>query len=409
MKFFAARQPILDADKNLFAYELLFRNSEDNVFPDVSDEYATSKMVESLQFDMGLDKISADHPAFINFTQSSLLQQYPKMLPKHKIVVEILETATPTKALLETIKELKDAGYCLALDDYIHKPVWQHFFPYVDIVKVDLMASTEEQVEEVKEAIKPYAHIKLLAEKVESYDEYQWALSKGFSYFQGYFFSKPEMVTSSSLNPAHQSLLELMAEVNKPEVDIDYIVELFERDVNLSFKLLRYTQSPIFRRRAKIENIRQATVLLGLEELRRFTVLLLTAQLGNEKPAELTRLSIIRARFCESLAGLADSTNKKSHSSAFLTGMLSLLNAMLDTDIKELVKELHLSDDIKKALISREGKLATYLALCESFESADWSTLDRLAVDIKQPVDVLSEKYNGAIVWAENLFNSTRS
>ncbi|MEQ3652965.1 MAG: EAL domain-containing protein, partial [Glaciecola sp.] len=173
MGFFAARQPILDREKTLYGYELLFRTSLDNVFPDVDQEKATSKMIEGLQFDLGLDKISDGKLAFINFTEQSLLSGYPELLPNQKVVVEILETVKPTNSLYGALKKLRQKGYILALDDFIHEAHWEPFYKLIDIVKIDYREISKQDMHDTLAAVRQHPHIKLLAEKVETNDEFK--------------------------------------------------------------------------------------------------------------------------------------------------------------------------------------------------------------------------------------------
>lgn len=265
MYFYAARQPILDKDKNLFAYELLFRDSIDNVFPDIDGDEATSKMVDASKFTSGISEFTGNKPAFINFTLDTIERGYPKMLTTDEVVVEILETVKPGKKLLSLCKELFDHGYTLALDDYIHQNVWAHFYPYVKIIKVDWQETSISEIEIIKQAISSHPHIQLLAEKVETYEEYNQAIELGFELFQGFFFSKPEMVKTKSLSPSQMAMAELLYQTSKPELDLISITSVFERDVSLSYKLLRYANSPIFKRRNEISTIKQALVTLGSE------------------------------------------------------------------------------------------------------------------------------------------------
>lgn len=398
MAFFAARQPILDKEKKLIAYELLFRESLKNVFPDIGEDIATSKIIEGLQFNLGLDTLTENKLAFINFTQETLLQRYPLMLPKEQLVVEILESVPPTRQLLEACKEFKAKGYKIALDDYVHKNVWLHFFPYVDIIKVDLRDSTPQQIEQIKKAAAPYPNIKLLAEKVETHEEFHQAIEMGFSYFQGYFFSKPEVMRSRTLDPSQLTIAQLMTELSSDEPDMEAISKVFETDVNLSFKLLRYAQSPLFKRRNDIVNIKQAIITLGLEELRRFVSLLFTAQFSDRKPAALTVMSLVRARFCEHLS--AQPGQDSSEAGAFLTGMLSLLDGLLDASLPELLEKLPLSPSIKTALIAGEGRLAEYLEMAKAFEAADWGRAQNLGKQLEMGIDKVTRLYVDSVRWA---------
>ena len=405
MAFFTARQPILDQNKDVYAYELLFRDSLENVFPDVGDDEATSKMLEGLHLNLGLDSLTQNKLAFINFTEETLLNKFPLMLPHDQVVVEVLETVHPGKRLLEVVKEMKDQGYLIALDDYIHDPVWRHFYPFTDIIKIDWMAMSVDEIKQVIHDIADFPHIKLLAEKVETHEEFQTAKELGFEYFQGFFFSKPEVMQSRSLQASHIALAELMAEMASKDPDINMIVRAFESDVNLSFKLLRYTQSPIFKRRNEISNIKQAIVVLGQQELRRFVSLLFTAQFASGKPAELTTMSLVRARFCESVAKLPGQS--QAFASAFLVGLLSLLDAMLDTELSELLEKLPLSESIKTPLIEEEGELAMYLRLARAFEAANWANASLLADRIGVDFDQTAECYLEAVKWAIERTNFT--
>jgi EAL and modified HD-GYP domain-containing signal transduction protein len=208
MYFYAARQPILDKEKKLFAYELLFRDSIDNIFPDIDADEATTKMIEASNFNLGISEFTGNKPAFINFTLATLIKGYPETLTPEEVVVEILETVKPGKKLLAICKNLHDKGYTIALDDYIHQAVWQHFYPFIHIIKIDWQVTSLETIKAVKFAIKNFPHIKLLAEKVETYEEYNQALALDFELFQGFFFAKPEMVKTKSLSPSQMAKAE---------------------------------------------------------------------------------------------------------------------------------------------------------------------------------------------------------
>ncbi|MEO2266863.1 EAL and HDOD domain-containing protein [Pseudoalteromonas pernae] len=399
MNFYAARQPILDREKSLVGYELLFRDGLDNVFPQINGDEATSRLIEGSQFTFGLEELTGNKPAFINFTLDTLVKGYASMMGTNEIVVEILETVQPGKRLLALTQQLKEQGYTIALDDYKHQNVWRHFFPHIDIIKVDYLESSLEDIQEIIDAVKPYPNIKLLAEKVETYEQYQQAMDLGFTYFQGFFFSKPEMVQSKALPPSELTLAELLYETSTTDMDLEKITKVFERDVNLSYKLLRYSNSAMFKRRAEISTIKQALVVLGAAEIKKFLSLLFTAQLSSDKPAELMLLSLTRARFAEVLAekhpGSVDSGR------AFLTSMMSLLDAILDQDMAEVVERLPLANDIKVALRDREGDLAKYITLVEQYEQAKWQDANKTMEEMKLDATTVPDAYHEAIHWAQ--------
>ncbi len=399
MYFYAARQPILDIDKNLYAYELLFRDSLNNVFPEIDGDEATSKMIEASQFNLGISEFTANKPAFINFTLETISQGYPQMLSTDEVVVEILETVKPGKRLLAACKDLHQKGYTLALDDYKHQSVWAHFYPYISIIKIDVLATSVAEIATIKEAIKPFPNIKLLAEKVETHQQYQQAITQGFELFQGYFFAKPEMVKSKNLSPSQMAMAELLYESSKPELDLASITSVFERDVTLSYKLLRYVNSAVFMRQSEVSSIKQALVTLGSIELKRFIGLMFASSVNPEKPSELIKLSMARAKFCELVT--PDINAPLNTSIAFLIGLLSMIDAILDENIEEVLAKLPLSDEIKKPLLTRKGVMAAVIKLVELIEKAQWDktaiVMEKLGLNKEQAI----KHYNEAIAWAD--------
>jgi EAL and modified HD-GYP domain-containing signal transduction protein len=395
-----ARQPILDRAKNLFAYELLLRDSLDNIFPkNINEDVATAKIIEGLEFNLGLESLTQGSLAFINFTHDSIINGYPLLLDKEKIVVEILETAKPGKKLLAACIDLKDKGYSIALDDYEHDSTWRHFFPYVDIIKLDYSLTSEQQFQEIITALKPFPHIKLLAEKIETYAEFQHAITIGCEYYQGYFFSRPEIIKTVAFNPSQMAVVNLWSEINKAELDFKNITAIFEEDINLSFKLLRYVQSPIFKRDAAIQTIKQAIIVLGIVELKRFISLLFTAQFSIGKPKALTIMALSRGRFCELMVNATLPIN--SQPSAFLIGLLSLIDAMVDGDIQELMDKLPLHQDMKDAIINRKGESANFLKLCELLEKGNWENVELFCQQINVDPEQSCGLFEDALIWAE--------
>jgi EAL and modified HD-GYP domain-containing signal transduction protein len=399
MNFYAARQPILDKNKNLFAYELLFRDSVDNVFPDIDGDEATSKMIEASQFNMGISGFTGSKPAFINFTLDTLAKGYPEMIAPDEVVIEILETVKPGKKLLAICKKLYDEGYTIALDDYEHQKVWLHFYPYIKIIKIDIQQSSQANINEVCAAVKNYPQIKLLAEKVETHEEYNLMLDLGFDYFQGYFFAKPEMIKTKSLSPSQIAMAELLYETSKTDLDLNNITKVFERDVSLSYKLLRYANSAIFKRRNEISTIKQALVILGSGELKRFIGLMFAVTANPNKPSELINLAMTRAKFCELV--VQDSNLELDISIAFLTGLLSMIDAILDEEMATVLEKLPLSQEIKDPLLTEKGVMAGIIKLIELIEQANWDKTNIVIEKLKLDKDKVVEHYNQALAWAD--------
>jgi EAL and modified HD-GYP domain-containing signal transduction protein len=321
------------------------------------------------------------------------------MLTNEEVIIEILETVKPGKKLLGLCKDLHSKGYTIALDDYEHQSVWAHFYPFIKIIKIDIQHTGLEEIKQVIAAIKDHPHIELLAEKVETYQEYDQAVKLGFKYFQGYFFAKPEMVKTKNLSPSQLAMAELLYETSKPELDLNGITGVFERDVSLSYKLLRYANSAMFRRRSEISTIKQALVILGSSELKRFLGLMFAVTANPDKPTELIKLAMTRAKFCELVA--EDMGSQIDDSIAFLTGLLSMIDAILDEELKVVLDKLPLAAEIKEPLLSRKGVLAAIIKLVEFIEHAQWSktniVMEKLKLDKEQAV----KHYNEAVAWAD--------
>lgn len=388
MTFFAARQPILDVKRHVIGYELLFRDSMENVFPDADQDAATAKIIDEFQHHLGLNNLSNNKLAFVNFTLSSLRKGYPLVLDKERIVIEILESVKPDSALLDICINLKKQGYKIALDDYQHSQQWCPFLSIVDIIKVDFQLSTPAQVVEISEICKDLPNLALLAEKIETYDEFQCAADLGFSYFQGYFFNKPEMIKRPSLAPSQLSLARLVTLFSHPQPDINKMIKTVKADLQLSYRLLKFCQYAMAPQIA-FDNIDQLFEEIDHIELQRYLSLLLTAQLADNKPTELTRMANHRAFFCEQVCALTTFADKQS--AAFLVGMFSLLGAMLDADLAEVVSDLSLSQDIIQALLHKQGPLSELLNLCIHFEQGNWSLVmeaaNLLGITIQQAND----------------------
>jgi c-di-GMP phosphodiesterase len=399
MYFYAARQPILDKEKKLFAYELLFRDSIDNIFPDIDADEATTKMIEASNFNLGISEFTGNKPAFINFTLETLIQGYPETLTTDEVVVEILETVKPGKKLLAICKDLHEKGYTIALDDYIHQSVWQHFYPFISIIKIDWQDTSIATIKDVKVAIQDFPHIKLLAEKVETYEEYNQALELDFELFQGFFFAKPEMVKTKSLSPSQMAMAELLYETSKKDLDLASITSVFERDVTLSYKLLRYANSAIFKRRNEISTIKQALVTLGSEELKRFLGLMFASNINPDKPSELINAAMVRAKFCELMA--SEVKPPIDNSIAFLTGLLSLIDAIVDEELASILSKLPLAQEIKDTLLTRKGVMASLIMLLEFIERAEWSKTTTVMETLGLEKSNVIKSYNEAIAWAD--------
>lgn len=367
MDVFVARQPIFTIDKTISAYELLFRTGKTNHFPDIDGETATTSILSSSFFTIGIEKIAAGKMAFINFTEELLLKGTPQLFPQEKLVVEILEDVQPTPQIVETCRQLKEMGYKLALDDFVYSQSFAELLALSDIIKIDFRNTSSEKLVEMVAALQQYG-CQLLAEKVETNEEFEQAVSLGFTYFQGYFFAKPEILQNKDLSASKMTLMQLISQINSEEFDVVKLENLVTRDVSVSYKLLKYLNSSYFGRIQPLSSVRQAISFLGENQFKMFVSLVATSKLAGNKPNELVRLAIIRAYFLEGLA----TALQKDKNELFLLGLFSLINAMLNQKMETILKKLPLSESIITALRDREGELFFFLRLVETYESGNW-------------------------------------
>ena len=399
MEIYVARQPIFNKNKRLYGYELLFRDGLSNAFPDIDGDTATSKLLSNSFFSIGMNQLTSGKTAFINFPQSLLLKKIPMMFPSEKMIVEVLEDVDPTEQVISACNEIAKAGYSLALDDFVFKNKMQPLIELADIIKIDFMLTPIDEIQKIVNRFEG-KNIKLLAEKIETYEDFKNALSMGFLYFQGYFFSKPEIISGKEIAPYKITLLQIVGEANKKDCSFEKLEKLINRDVSISYKLLRYINSAFFKRVCEISSIKHAIVLLGEMEVKRFISMVATSELASDKPDELVRASIIRARMCE-LLGL-HSHNGADISELFLMGLFSLIDAMLDNNMEDIMQSLPLSKNIKQALLEEKGDLADYLKLVSSYESANWETFSSIISNINVDEKKFPEFYQEAVSWADS-------
>jgi EAL and modified HD-GYP domain-containing signal transduction protein len=400
MDVYVARQPIFRRDKRLYAYELLFRDNLTNIFPDIDGDSATSKLLFNSFLTIGMEKICGRKKAFINFTEDMLVKRVPLMFSKDKIVVEILEDVEPEVEVINACREIAEKGYVLAMDDFYYKSELEPLISLANLIKIDFRSTSSQEIEEYVKKLSEY-DVYLLAEKIETYEEFAEALEMGFHYFQGYFFSKPEIIKGRDISASELNILNIMAEANKEELEIQTLEKLIAMDLTISYKLFRYINSTYFKRASEISSIKQAIVLLGEMRLRRFLSLIAMSNLSPGKPDELLRKSIIRARFCE-LVGEMTSTGV-SPSELFVLGLFSLIDAIMDDSMENLMKKLPLSKNIKDVLLYNNGELKDYLNLAVCYETGDWERMPEATAALGINEEELPQCYMDALSWADSL------
>ena len=401
MDVFVARQPIFDTQLKTFGYELLFRNSLNNFFPDIDGDTASSTVLSNSFFCIGLEKLTSGKKAFVNFTRDLLLKKIPGLFPLTSLYAEILETIEPDVELISVISQMCQKGCHFALDDFIFHEKFEPFINYADIIKIDIQQTSLDEVKFLIDKLegKP---IKYLAEKVETREEYSQAIDAGFSYFQGYFFSKPEILTQKSIAPSQVHLLRIIGELNREETDINRLENIVKADVSISYRLLQYMNSAYFNLPNKVVSIKGAILFLGLIEVRKIVSLFAMTKLFESKPNELLRTSVIRAKLCE-IVGKANGYHGDP-SELFLLGLFSLMDVILCTKIESVVDQLPLSEQLKTALISGEGELGKILAMVCNYEKGNW---DDNLMSKKELIDnnLKIENYIEAITWTDSLIN----
>ncbi|WP_336990427.1 EAL and HDOD domain-containing protein [Bacillus infantis] len=408
MEVFVARQPIFNTKEEVFAYELLYRSSQVNEFPLINGDQATADVIINSFLNIGIDRLSEGKPCFINFTENLLKLRLPTYFRPREIVVEILETVEPSSHLIDICRELKSLGYQIALDDYALKennPFSKQLLEYADIIKVDFLASSAGMRERIEREAKKLK-LKMVAEKVETRAEFEDARRRGYDYFQGYFFEKPEIVSTYDVPTYFHSYYEMIHNLSTADPSIDLISNLIERDLSLSYKLLRLINSPAFRPKHKINSIRQATVLLGLNEIQKWIYVLAVRESTLEKKAvqkETIRICLIRAKMAESVAVL----RKKGALNAqyFLTGMFSMMDSILGASMEDILTDLPLQDEIGDALRGIENPLKDVLDLAVAVEKADWELISEKSRCLDIEENALFRIYADSIAWTNSLLS----
>lgn len=360
-EFTFARQPILDDELQLYAYEFLYRPN--NVANDRTHSITSEVLVSSI-IDLGLETATNNSLAFINMSYQDIMSEHIEALPTDKLILELLEDISPDDALIARVKDLSDKGFRFALDDFVYSPDWDPLIDLVGIIKLDLTISS---FEENKTLINKLSNrnIVFLAEKVETHTDYQAYKDIGCTLFQGYFFCRPETLKGTALSANSLSKTKLLSIINQATISFDELEETIEKDPSLSYLLLKYLNSAQFSFTTKVDSIKQAIVILGLDNIKKWSTLVTLRNISS-KPSELLRQALIRARLAELLA----INNKQTNSSGFfLTGLLSVLDALLDTPLNTIIQSMPLDSDISLALLERKGPMGEALHLISLYEN----------------------------------------
>jgi len=398
---YVARQAIYDTEKRVFAYELLFRDGVSNCFPDISPDEATSAMLADSHLSIGVENISFNKTSFINFHQDTIIHRFPSTLDPLNVVIEIVESVDVNEKFIAACEHIKQLGYKIALDDYNFSDIWEPLLPLVKYIKVEAEIIDLDNPSIVSSLRKLQADGKILiAEKVETLDAFERFKAAGFDYFQGYFLSHPEMIKHKSVQVATSSIIELVAASSSETFDFKKMNDVFEKDVGLTYKLMRFINNPLFNKRQTINSLHHAIRFLGETELKKFIALLAVANLRGNKPVDLILSSLVRANFCKLMAYAM--AHKENPPSSYILGLFSHMDALMDMPMPEIMKSLPFSDDVKTALceIHSNTELALQLRICIAFERADWAVIYEMSQKANIPEPDLFNMYYESVQWA---------
>ena len=360
------RQAIYDRRNRVVAYELLYRDGAGEFPHSTSGEQATSRVMLNAFLDLGVARMVGPLQAFVNFTHDLILSLPAIPFEPNRLVLEVLEDVEVNEELLQAISALSAKGYLIALDDYALEPKWDALLPQVDIIKFDVPSIVEDELIGQIQRLRDTG-AQFLAEKIETEAQYRFYRELGFDLFQGYYFSRPQIVKGRRLSENHLTVMRLLARINDPEVEVDELSQLIAQDANLSYKVLRYMNSAALNLPRKVDSINQALVYLGLERIRGLATLMALTGV-NDKPVELLISALVRAQLCQYLA-LTDDANA---SSCYTVGLLSVLDQLLDMSMKDVLNELPLSEKVKDALLHHTGSEGEALSCALAYEQHRW-------------------------------------
>ncbi len=391
-----ARQPIFDRAEKVFGYELLFRDGLENAFHGDTDEASRATLDRSLL--MGLDVLCDGRRAFVNCTRDTLIKGLVTLLPSTTTVVEILESVPPDPDVMAACRSLKEAGYMIALDDYVADDARGALAEIADIIKVEMHLTTEKQRAALIKQFGPW-RCRMLAEKIETHAAFVQARDQGFVYFQGYFFRRPEMLSTRDMPANRLSYLRMLQEVSRPDLDLIGLEKLIKAEASVCYRLLRYLNSAAFGFRSEIHSVRHALSILGERDLRRWVRLVAAVGAGQERTSDLVLSALVRGRFGELLAPRV----QHGESDLFLLGLLSLIDAMLEMPMADVLERIPLDHATKAVLLGQPSALRPVFQLMLAHESGEWGAARTLSESLQLDPENVAAYYWEAQEWAREL------
>lgn len=404
-KYFLGRQPILDRDQQIIGFELLFRSAESLLSANISDSFqASASVIVSALTDFGTKEVLGRHKGFFNVSLDMLMNDTLELLPKEQVVIELLETIEINADVIKRCRDLKKLGFTLALDDHEYSAAYEPLYPLIDIVKLDVLQNSCASLSEALMPLKRWP-LTFLAEKVETAEQYSFCSAHGFELFQGYYFAHPVVLKQNRVDIAQLTLTKLLDQVLR-DVELREIEETFKQNPNLTYNLLRLVNSVAIGLRERIKTLRHALMVLGLQQLKRWIMLALFASKSVHGVfSPLLVIAATRGKLMELLVKKQPAliVDPDFSDRAFMTGVLSLVDSLFEVSMEEMVRQLNLADDIRQALITREGPLGMILQLTEKLEQAEFAGADLLLKQTDIHLDHLLRAQMETINWTNSL------
>jgi len=387
------RQPIFDRKLGIFGYEMLFRAGPQNRAHVLDGNRATSRVILNSFLEIGLENLVGNAYAFFNLTRDFLLRHTELPFRSSRIALEVLEHVEVDNALRDALQVLVAQGFTIVLDDFTFEGSTAPLAGMAHIIKVDVQALDGGSLEEHARHLSAYP-ARLLAEKVETEEEFERCRELGFDYFQGYFFCRPRMIERRRLPESRLNVLRLLAALQRPDVEPKQLESIIRNDVSLNYKLLRWVNSAYYGLPITVKSVSHAIAYMGIDPVRHWVRLLLLAGL-EDRPAELVRVALMRARMAERLtANLSEDTRE----GAFTVGLFSMLDALLQCPMREVVSELPLVDEVRQALLEEKGPFGRMLRTIRSYEAGDWRAVDEQEL---WSAEDLGRAYLDAVQWIQ--------
>lgn len=404
MDILIARQPIYNRNLKVFAYELLYReNIKTNAYTEVNADLATVSVILGTFLSIGIENLTNGKPGFINFTANLLKSDIVKMLSPKYLGIEILEEIEPTDEILDICKELKNIGYTIALDDYVYNKSTKKFLHNANIIKMDFLQTSDNQLKDIVLKYKGKG-IKFLAEKVETKESFIKAMAYGYDYFQGYYFSRPTLVQEKDILPMQVNALKVLELLQNDGYDVNEIASIISYDPGMAYKLLRIANSIIYGGRHKITKINNAIMRIGLKELQTWIFYILMYGMNSDKPDELIRQSIFRARATEEICR---KKNLSSDITGFsLMGLFSLMDVIMDTSFDKILSYIRINDKITSALINPGDDIyGATIRVIRAYDETDWDEVEKAGKIINLTLDEYQDIYLQAAKWCDKIFD----